>query len=323
MKIKNSFKNGHIKTTLRVALSVAAIWALLVFVPLRDIGKSLKQANILWIMTAIISGYVVMLLQAFRWKTLYLDSPSPSLYFFWKYIAIGCFANVFLPSSIGGDLVKSITLARNTGKKKSAILSTIMSRFLGVSVLLAFFWSSWWAGTHSFPQIQKIELGLGILSATMFLAWLFLFFPRLKALSGFESKFRAGRFRPVWDSLFYYQSKKKSLITGFTQSFLIQLSTIFLTWTTFKAIGVDLPFLDVIQKVPLIILFSMIPLTVLNIGVREGITIWVFSQVPGVEAEHCIAATMIGYIVVLTQAIAGIPYLKLKTHPAPDSDSGR
>ena len=50
---------------------------------------------------------------------------------------IGCFFNTFMPGSLGGDLIKTAYVIRESGKRAEAIASVMMDRVLGLLGLIS------------------------------------------------------------------------------------------------------------------------------------------------------------------------------------------
>jgi len=51
---------------------------------------------------------------------------------------VGCFFNNFLPTSIGGDMVKGYYIAKRTNRKMESLSAILMDRLFGFSVLISF-----------------------------------------------------------------------------------------------------------------------------------------------------------------------------------------
>jgi uncharacterized protein (TIRG00374 family) len=80
---------------------------------------------------------MVQLVVLVRWvifmRALNLDAPLGLIF---RYFFIGLFCNLFLPTSIGGDLIKAIGLSRGVGQKPKVFASVVLDRLSGFAGLV-------------------------------------------------------------------------------------------------------------------------------------------------------------------------------------------
>ncbi len=68
--------------------------------------------------------------------------PLPSLWLFLKLIYIGAFASLFLPSSFGGDVVRSTILGKQIKSQFDSAQSLVIGRVFGFMTIQVIFWIS-------------------------------------------------------------------------------------------------------------------------------------------------------------------------------------
>jgi len=142
---------------LKLTLSCALLYIAVVYVDMASVWHRILSVNPLWILASwlcIVLGYVLC---GLRWawiaQGLGLEISRRRkirLYF------LGMFSSLFLPSTIGGDVVRGILLAKGEGRSGWGVLaaaSVILDRINGMYALvllltlcmLAFSWpAAWW-----------------------------------------------------------------------------------------------------------------------------------------------------------------------------------
>ncbi len=136
----------------------------------------------------------VLAIQYFRWYVLVraLDLPFTVAGAF-RLGLVGTFYNVFLPGSVGGDLVKAFYIARDQpGRRAAAVATVVIDRLIGLFGLLWFsaviggaFWLAGDVRIAGNDYLQKIIRVCGVLVGLTVLGWVVL---------GFLPPHRADRF---------------------------------------------------------------------------------------------------------------------------------
>jgi uncharacterized membrane protein YbhN (UPF0104 family) len=104
-----------------------------------QMAEALRNAQLFWLIPALISLGAAFALQTERWRRLLLVQ---GITMGWgrtaRVFLIGAFFNLFLLGSTGGDVVKIYYAMRETANRKSAaFLSVLVDRFMGVVGLVA------------------------------------------------------------------------------------------------------------------------------------------------------------------------------------------
>jgi len=130
-----------VKVKLKIAVSVLLFGSLFLLGKF-DLSKSwaaAQHADFRFLGAAVGLFLVSSFLNAFRWKLLAaavgLDRPLLKMA---QYSFIGLFFNMFLPSTVGGDVSRCYYLSKGTHHYKRAFYSVMADRVIGVSVLFLF-----------------------------------------------------------------------------------------------------------------------------------------------------------------------------------------
>ena len=121
----------------RVIISLSILVFLLIWLPVSDLWNTVKRISLtLWTLSVIVFlvGHV---LGSIKWCLLANMGKSrlPLSTAFRCYFS-GLFANLFLPSLAGGDVVRAGMAIRSNNEKEPIILATLLDRFLDISSLL-------------------------------------------------------------------------------------------------------------------------------------------------------------------------------------------
>ncbi|OGW37363.1 MAG: hypothetical protein A2Y97_05695 [Nitrospirae bacterium RBG_13_39_12] len=244
---------------------------------------------------------LAQLISTLRWKLL-LPGVLGIKKLFSLYM-IGAFFNTILPGVIGGDAVKGFYLYRTTGRGSLTLASIFMDRYIGFVVLIAICTIAFPFGYKYFHG-SRIEwlLPLTILSFTILSLLVFglRLGKRIKIISGFYDYFHA------------YKNQKKVIMKAILLSVLIQLSGILSVYILAFGIGQHIPFLACLIFLPLIIMFTTLPISISGLGIREGAFVLFFSLI-GIKPEIATAISLSWFIAVTAGSLWGFfEYIKYK-----------
>jgi glycosyltransferase 2 family protein len=129
------------KVKLKIAVSLL-LFASLFLLGKFDLSKSwqaAKNADLRFLAAALVLFLLSTFLIAWRWRLLAcavgLDRPLIRMA---QYSFVGLFFNMFLPSTVGGDVSRCYYLSKGTHHYKRAFYSVMADRVIGVSVLFLF-----------------------------------------------------------------------------------------------------------------------------------------------------------------------------------------
>jgi glycosyltransferase 2 family protein len=152
---------------LKLLVSGALIGSLLIFgrVDLRQSLSIALHANGWYLALAALAYTTHILLNAYRWQMLAsavgLKKPFADMA---KYYYVGMFFNLFLPSTVGGDVSRCYYLARGTGKFINSFYSVIADRTAGIAVLfLMAAWPMFLGAGSALPWQLKAPVFVGTL----------------------------------------------------------------------------------------------------------------------------------------------------------------
>jgi uncharacterized membrane protein YbhN (UPF0104 family) len=253
---------------MRLAAGALILGLLFYFVPFAEAWRALRRLpplTWLWVLAACLCLHLVGVTK----YELMLNSADAGLNFIQavRCYFTGLFSALFLPSVIGGDVVKAGLALRLSRSKAGALLGSVLDRMLDVTALLTL------AATGAFlaPTLAPADRrGFLIIVEVLFAAALaaaimVMFFPSRRF--PFRIRRRLVRLRRAWLSI---KRRPKRVLTALALAFIVQLGFLSLTAVIGAACGLYLPYRVWIFAWPLAKISAFAPVGQAGIGVREA-----------------------------------------------------
>jgi hypothetical protein len=236
-------------------------------------------------------------LSAAKWRVLGRSVGfERSLGVYLRYYLIGMFFNVFGPSTLGGDLVRSLYLG--DGRRPGlAVSSVVFDRMSGLAVLMAMGAVALLAEPqYHFPwplTAAVIGGGLGLV-----FAWWTL--PILVCLLPTHNRFR----RQVEHDLAPFWRDRAMLLRVAGLSLAFHLSQVVLQWVLARAVGAQVPLAYCLIFHPLLAFVTALPVSVSGLGVREGGYMFFLGRL-GIAEPVAVAMGLLWWLVTLAGGVVG------------------
>ena len=154
---------------LKIAISLVLILVLFRNLALRPIWEAIRSAQLNGLLVAFSLNALGYLISAFRWQILLAAQDIHlSLWGLTRSYLVGSFFNNFLPSTVGGDMVRAMDTSQASRSLTKSLAIILVERFTGVLALLVFgllgvLWgSSSGGGLPLLGWVGGILLGLGL-----------------------------------------------------------------------------------------------------------------------------------------------------------------
>ena len=251
--------------------------------------------------------FFLNLLVLLRWSLLLKGfGINVSLYrLFLSYIS-SLFFNLFLPSTIGGDTLRTLDISQHTQKPSSGILATvILDRAIGFFGLFVVLIVSLAFGYKVFNDISilwatfLLLLLVLFLSALMFWGWFFHRF--FKCLPFKKLKSYLNNIHLATSS---YKERRSFLWGALFLSISVHVGMAAVYYLLALSLHESLGFLYFLIAVPMITVFSTLPFTVGGLGLRDTASVVVFTRV-GLAAAKAFALSLINFAFMLILGILG------------------
>ncbi|MGB2705582.1 MAG: lysylphosphatidylglycerol synthase transmembrane domain-containing protein, partial [Candidatus Omnitrophota bacterium] len=221
---------------------------------------------------------------------------------------IGFFFNNFMPTAVGGDIVKAYYANKQTKETAKSFISVFMDRFIGVIsfVLLAVF-----ALFLSWANINEMLKKTVLIFALAGTAGLFVILNPAPAKVIFNVLSRlklwniGGRLTRAYMAVHEYR-KKKALIFAVIGVSLISQSIYFtVVYLLAKSLGANLLLVTVFLVMPIVSLVSMLP-SLGGLGLRESALLVLLGPVIGSDNAFSVSILLLATLLILSLIGAAI-----------------
>jgi uncharacterized protein (TIRG00374 family) len=294
---------------IKIGVSLGLLTLVIATVGAENLLDALRGVDLRWFLAAIAIHLVGMGIRAYRWWLLIaaLGAPVPFGRLLYLYF-VGNFFNTFLPTGIGGDVVKIIELAPDRGGANafSTVFADRLTGVLGSSLIALVV-----ALIDPADVPQDVLMTVVIVSGGILIGVLVLTQGRRLEQVGDWSRLLqrpfVGKLHKVYIALTSYS------IGAIVRSTLVSLPfTVTLIATQYLlsiALGTAIDPRYFILFTPIIALTQLLPISFNGLGVREGAFGVLFGSV-GVAGPDAVALSLLYYVVrVLTGLFGGVLYI--------------
>ena len=248
-----------------------------------------------WV-TGFFMYFLAQFFSSIRWQLIakYLKLNGSFQFYIGLYF-LGMFYNLFLPTGMGGDVVKSYHLGKRHEKHLSAAYSVLFDRIFGLLALMLIcacaLWFVDWADPASNKLISVVIIfGVACLPFSVSI---------IKLMQRLIPKLHHW-LEPV--NLLFQNSR---LMMIFTLSLLIQLIGIILVIGLGTILNINLDWSFYIVSWTIITLATLLPISINGIGVRESSFVYLF-KMQGIPEEQAIALSFLTFIIPLLVSLTGL-----------------
>ena len=122
----------------KIAVSVALLWMLFSRADVSAMAEQFRCMHIGWMLAALATYGLMLVVSAWRWQLLLQVQRIPVRFgLLTNSFLVATFFNNFLPSNIGGDVVRVADTAPYAGSKTVATTIVLVDRAIGLIALLA------------------------------------------------------------------------------------------------------------------------------------------------------------------------------------------
>jgi len=307
--------------SLRILISV--ILLLLLFklnkIDFKVLINDIKNADRLFLLLGFITLPVVHLLSCWRWHTLLKAAEvNISLKKLVSSFCGGIFFSIFLPSTIGGDLVRTADLATNTQKAKKVIATVFLDRLSGYIGLVLVVLPAVLLG-NSLIEDRIVYFSVAVIVMILVIALVLLFNTFLYGkISRLLSVFGSGRviqlIKEMHREIHVFRNHKEMIIVNLALSFIIQLIFPLGVYFTGLSLGVNISICYFFIFIPIISAVTLLPISLGGLGLRESLYVVYFAKA-GVIKQLALAMSLLSFsFIVFSGAIGGIIYVLTVHH---------
>jgi uncharacterized protein (TIRG00374 family) len=283
----------------KVGVSLAFLAYLFLTTDLGALEERLRTADLLELTVAVACYATMLTLATWRWQLLLraLGWVAPLRELTASYL-VATFFNNFLPSNIGGDIVRIRDGSKLTGSTTASLAVVLIDRILGFGALFALAAGAFLLAppaVRGLAGARALLVGLTLLFAA--LAYVF-FRPgvarRVMIVTRLASiDWLRGQFEVVQDAVHGYRARIGSVWVAGAASLALQALLVVYYLAVARALGIPLQARAAFLMVPLCTLLQAVPISFNGWGLREGVFTLYFAQV-GLPREAALAFSLVG-----------------------------
>jgi len=310
-----------ISLLIRMCISAGILFFLLKRVEMNKIIDAVLHINKPILIQVFLLYLLIYFVGFLRWKMLLIGlGLNVSNFLIFRSFCIGYFANLFFPSTIGGDLIRGIDLGLRIHNPRRVAASIILDRISGYSALVCICLIAIIIGRQVITDMS-VFLVVGVILAFLggILAILFnkFFFSKCVKLLRFF-----GSIGQTLSNLHYeiynFRNRRKIIIRNFVYSLVIQSILPLIFYLITLALGVNIRLIYFFILVPIVTAISALPFSVAGLGLREAGSMYFFTQV-GMSGEVALTVSLLSFTIIFLLGLSGgaiyvftFPYRRLQ-----------
>jgi len=298
---------------LRVVVSVGLLALLLSRVDRAALWDSVRHASLPWLVLALAIYFVHILTGAWRWRLLLgaqnVHVPQRELL---SSLLVSYFFNNFLPSNIGGDVIRIRDTARPANSRTIATLVILADRILGVIGLFLVaavastvaFETRGSAGAPILPWWLWTMLIAGTLAVSPAIVSPTLMGRLLAPLTRIHPEWVGGRIETLILTLHRFRARPAVLATCFTGAVAAQSMLVTYYLAVVYALNLPVTIWDLAVIVPVSLVVQMIPVSLNGFGLREATFSFYFTRL-GLPVHYGVLLSLVAAGLAMLFSLSG------------------
>lgn len=304
---------AFIAPVLKAVVSVALLWILFSRVDMGRLWSVARTAAPAWLAAALVLYLLMVLTSAWRWGLL-LRAQGLRFSFgtLTSSFLVATFFNNFLPSNIGGDVVRIADTAPAAGSKTLATTVVLIDRGIGLLGLVLMAALGATAGPRVFSDAGG-GVGPGVLWAGVGLAAM-IATPALLMPQGLARMLKPLRFlHPEWvderiarltTALARFRESPESLAGCFAGAVAVQTLLVAFYLAIAHSMRIPVGFAELAVIVPITFIVQMLPVSMNGFGVREATFGFYFGRL-GLPLESALLVSFMGAALIMLFSLSG------------------
>jgi uncharacterized protein (TIRG00374 family) len=301
---QNTLKTKAI-LAIKISLTAGLLYYVSSLVDLNELKPLFARLDPSFIVVAVITHLGAFFIMSIRWWLILISSGKQIQYqkVFSAYY-LGLFCNNFLPTAMGGDVVRIVKLKSEGFDLNQLIFSTLCDRIIGLLSIIIMGIIGLNFSVSIYESIGHNSLVLiNIISGMLFLLSLAALHSRLRNSIVNFILIRIRLWSKLNNFLVYVhqniEALKQSKILSKTilLSLISQLLIIVTYYCIARSLHIELALFEFVLVVPVVAIFTSLPISVGGMGVREGIMVFLLGAV-GVLTTNAVSVSLM-YLTIL------------------------
>lgn len=292
----------NLKTVIKIIVSVVLMALLLKISDPKKVFGTISGSDPLMLFAAFMFLLFGTLIAAYRWyRVMSVLNFTGNLAFYLKSYFMGVFLNQLLPSSIGGDAYRVISVVGQGYRKRDAFLGVLIDRGLGIVgiFIVNIVFNNMLPGLlpDAIYNTLNIISGLGIVGFAAFV-----FLHKLKFLD--ENKIFSF-VSSLSSDLYKTLNSPMRFLSQFCLTVSVHILSFIGVYFIALSIGVNLSATVFMVIIPPVVLLTIIPISLAGWGIREGAMAGLMAFA-GVSQELSVSISIIWGLMFVVQGAVGL-----------------
>jgi len=311
----------YILLAVKIAVSVALLGVLFSKIDVQKLWASARRGSVPWLIAALGIYGVNVVASVWRWAQLLRAQRVrlPQRRLMGSFL-VGSFFNNFLPSNIGGDVVRIADTARAAGSKTVATMVVLTDRVLGVMalVLVAAIGATVAGRVHPAAMpIWPVWLWAGFLAGAAASAPALLapagFGRLLQPLTVFHPEWVGDRIDKLIGTLSRFREEPGAIGGCFAGAVFVQATMVVFYFAVAYALHLDVAMSDLAVIVPISFVVQLLPVSLNGFGVREAAFSVYFSRI-GHPIESALLLSLVAQVLIIVFSLSGAAVYVSRSH---------
>jgi uncharacterized protein (TIRG00374 family) len=298
---------------LKITVSGVLLWWLLSAVDLTRLWRSLQQASWIWLGGALGLYLAMLVVSSWRWAVL-LRAQGVGIRKRWllSSFLVATFFNNFLPSNIGGDVIRIRDTATPANSRTLAATIVLIDRGLGlVALVLTAALGATIARSILHEPVGPIEpwilwtgFAAGAAGAAIAVSAPSLLTGLASPLRKLHAEWVDERLRRISETLVRFRTRPAALVNSALGALVVQLLLVGFYGAIARGLHIPIALSHLAVLVPVSFIVQMVPISMNGFGVREATFVSYFA-VLGLPAESALLLSFVGAVLVMIWSLAG------------------
>jgi len=318
--------NARSKTLLRLSLGLVLISVLVYAVDFGQLRGTLIDVDLYWLIGVAIFPHLAILVSVIKWQWLLraqnLRYPLGTLF---KLYLIGTFFSNFLPSMVGGDIVRGYLLGASRDTAPRVTAAIVVERLSGLAALITLLIFS--------ILDQQLQAHYPLVVATLWATIVTSAIAAIAIMRGKRIRFSWLSSRPLLQNrvadfikstrsqLGDFSHHKVLLLQSFLISFPFYFFAMAAVYSAGRAVGIEIELWTLLVVVPVVLLIGLLPISANGMGINEAGWVVFLGLFGASPALGLAIGLLLRARILLTSLVGGALYVTLKNRIKQDDYS--
>jgi glycosyltransferase 2 family protein len=307
------FPRRYLIGGVKFLISFGLLWLLFSRIDIGRMATIIRQASPAWLIAAVGAYTVSVLVSIWRWhRLLEIQNVRVSRAGAGASFMVALFFNNFLPSNVGGDVIRISDTARPAGSNTMAATIVLVDRVIGLLglILFAAFSATIGAltgGGGGIPMSLRWiwgGLGAGIVGSLLAMSAPAGIRRALRPVTSLTRGWVGSQLETLVRAMTRFRSHPLTLVSCLAAAVFVQVSNVLFYAAIAYALHVDIGVLAMAVIVPVSSLAQALPISINGFGVREAAFSVMFARV-GLPVESALVVSLAATALIMSYSLTG------------------